>query len=314
VQKLSHLKVAYIRGLCTKITLTLVRPDILEHTEFSRAIIVLFISLTNFISCSSTMQDKKIKKIEYYNFSGKVDNSKAEEIFKTKTGLNKVEYFDTLNNLILENSFDKDMNEDNIIEIRFDKDNRVIEKLTFKNFYNQPHTKTYLSKYIYKDNLLVEILGYYGAFDTTGFFARNVVTYNQKKQKIRDEYTEYNDNAGKETRIYNWQDDYSYVEDRINKEGIIAEKHFVRLNNQGKEIEHRMNFELSSNSDTSFPIHFEYTFDQLGNELTRIKKMDGKPVENTEYEYLYENSNWYYRVFYSNKNAMWTQIRKIEYY
>lgn len=259
------------------------------------------------------MQDKKIKRIEYYNFNGKFELSKAEEIFKTKAGLNKVEYFDTLGNLVKENGFDKAMTEDHIIDYKYDSNSQLTERMTYKNYYNQPQTKDYMYRYIYQGKLLTEILWYFRTFDSSGYTAKNRISYNEKNQKIKDEFIEV-ENGITETRIFNWQDQFSYTENRFDKENKIAEKHFVRLNNQGNEIEHRMNFEPSSNGDTSFPIHFEYTFDQFGNELTRTKKMDGKPVQNTEYEYQYENANWNYRVFYSNKNVMWTQIRKIEYY
>ena len=286
--------------------------DVLKHVHLITGIITL--SITVFFSCSSPMQDKKIRRIEYHNLSGKVENAKAAEIFKTRSGLSKVENFDSLGNLVRENGFDRDMNEDNVIEMKFSETNKIIEKLTFKNFHNQPNTKTYLSKYIYKDGLLVEILWYYGTFDTTGFFARNTLSYNQKMQKIRDEYIEYNDNGGKETRIYNWKDNYRYIEDRLDKEGHLSERHFIQLNTKGSKSEHKMNFAPSSNDDTSFPIIFEYTFDRFGNELTRTKKINGRPAEITEYVYRYEGSNWTYRVFYSNGNVMWTQFRRIEYY
>lgn len=273
----------------------------------------LFLFLLLF-SCSSKMKDRKVKSIEYYTINGKLDPSKADEVFKTKSGLQKVENFDTHGNLIKENGFDRDLNPDNVIEYKFDNNNNLIEKLTFKNYYNQPLTKTYLSKYIYDNNLLIEILHYYGTFDSTGFWARNKISYNEKKQKIRDEYASYNDDAEKETRIYEWKDENSYIEDRINKEGILAERHFVRLDKRRKELEHRINFELSSKDDYTYQVYFEKEFDEYGNETISKSKYVGKPVQIKVYKYLYDNESWIYRLQSTDDKNYWTEFRKITYY
>ncbi|OAQ38088.1 hypothetical protein A5893_14890 [Pedobacter psychrophilus] len=259
------------------------------------------------------MKERKIKSIEYYRVDGKSEPNKSDEIFKIKIGLYKVENFDTNGNIIKENGFDREMNPDNIIERKFDNNKNPIELLTFKNYYNKPLTKTYLSKYLYENNLLVESLHYYGTFDSSGFWARNKINYNSKKQKIKDEYESYNDDAKKETRIYEWKDEYSYVEDRINKEGILAERHFVRLDKRGKEIQHRINFELLSKEDSSYQVYFEKEFDEYGNEIVSISKYVGKPIQKTEYKYLYDGENWKYRLQFTNQNY-WTEFRRIEYY
>jgi len=259
------------------------------------------------------MKDRKIKSIKYYRFDGKVEPNKSDEIFKAKLGLYKVENFDTNGNIIKENGFDREMNPDNVIERRFDSNKNLIELLTFKNYYNQPLTKTYLSKYIYENNLLVETLHYYGTFDSSGFWARNKTNYNTKNQKIKDEYVSYNDEAEKETRIYEWKDDYSYIEDRINKEGILAERHFVRLDKNGNELEHRMNFGLTSKNDYTFPMYFEKSFDENGNVTVSKNKYEGKPEQKTEYKYLYEGKNWIYKLQNSGGNYS-TEFRTIEYY
>ncbi|HEV8515580.1 MAG TPA: hypothetical protein VGQ59_19990, partial [Cyclobacteriaceae bacterium] len=146
------------------------------------------------------MKNRQIKKIECYALIGNVASNNAEKIFKTKSGLYKVENFDRNGNLIRENGFNEDMNEDNVIERNFDDNNNLIEILTYKKYSNQPLSKTYLTKYVYKDNLLAEILSYYGTFDSTGFWARKTISYNGKNQKTKDEYISYNEEANKETR------------------------------------------------------------------------------------------------------------------
>ncbi len=266
------------------------------------------------ISCSSKMKERKIKSIEYYTLNRKLEPSKTDEVFNTKLGLHKVENFDTSGNLIKENGFDRDMNPDNVIEYKFDNNNNLIEKMTFKNYYNQPLTKTYLSKYIYDNNLLIEILSYYGTFDSTDFWARNKISYNEKKQKLRDEYVSYNDDAEKETRIYDWKDENSYIEDRINKEGILAERHFVKLDKRRKELEHRINFELTSKDDYTYQVYFEKEFDEYGNETVSKNKYVGKQVQKTVYKYLYDNGNWIYRLQSTDDKNYWTEFRKIAYY
>lgn len=266
------------------------------------------------ISCSSKMKERKIKSIEYYTINGKFEPSKADEVFKTKSGLQKVENFDTNGNLIKENGFDRDMNPDNVIEYKFDSNNNLVEKLTFKNYYNQPLTKTYLSKYIYDNNLLVEILSYYGTFDSTGFWARNKISYDERKKKVRDEFASYNDDAEKETRIYNWKNEYTYIEDRINKEGLLAERHFVRLDKRQKELEHRINFELSSKDDYTYQVSFEKEFDEYGNETVSKSKYVGKPVQIKVYKYLYDGESWIYRLQSIEDKTYWTEFRKITYY
>jgi hypothetical protein len=265
-------------------------------------------------SCSSKMKERKIKSIEYYRLEGKLDPNKSAEIFKAKLGLYRVENFDTNGNIIKENGFDREMNPDNVIEYKFDGSNNLIEKITFKNYYNQPLTKTYLSRYIYNNNLLTEILHYYGTFDSTGFWARNKISYNEKKQKIRDEYASYNDDAEKETRIYDWKDDNTYVEDRINKEGTLAERHFVRLDKRLKELEHRINFELASKDDYTYQVHFEKEFDEYGNETISQDKYVDEQVEKKVYKYLYDNGNWIYRLQSTDGKNYWTEFRKIAYY
>lgn len=266
------------------------------------------------ISFSASEKNKKIKKIEYYNCSGKVNSAHAAAIFKNLTGLGKAEYYDTSGNLIRENGFNRNKKEDDIVLNVFDNSNHLIEKQNFKIFNNQPPVKTYLSRYRYANNLLIETEWYYGTFDSSGFFARNTITYNQQKQKIRDEHIGYNDNAGKETRIYTWHNHHSYTEFRLDKDGKLAEKHFVKLSSTGKELLHKMNFEPTSDDDSTLPVQFEYTYDRFGNELTRRKTINGRMAEFTYYEYRYENTCWIYRVFYSNNKPLWTQFRKIEYY
>lgn len=276
--------------------------------------VALCIAFCLFISFSVPWKDKKIKRIEYYNCSGKVDAVKAAAIFKSQAGLSKAEQFDLFGNLVRENGFNRNGGEDDIVMNVFDNNHHIIEQQNFKVFNHQPPVKTYLCKYRYTNNLLVEMLWYYGSFDSSGFFARNTITYNEQKQKIRDEYIEYNDNAGKETRIYTWHKSNSYTEYRLNKAGKLAEKHFVQLNSMGKELLHKMNFEPASDNDSALPIQFDYTYDRFGNELTRKKTVNGSVVELTKYEYRYENSQWIYRVFYSNNKPLWTQFRSIEYY
>ena len=81
----------------------------------------LFIIIILIISCSSKIQERKIKSIDYYRFDGKLEPNKSEEIFKKKLGLYKVENFDTNGNIIKEeNGFDREMNPDDIREIKFD--------------------------------------------------------------------------------------------------------------------------------------------------------------------------------------------------
>lgn len=273
----------------------------------------LFIIIILIISCSSKIQERKIKSIDYYRFDGKLEPNKSDEIFKTKLGLYKVENFDKNGNIIKENGFDREMNPDNVIERRFDKNKNLVELLTLKNYYNQPLTKTYLSKYVYENNLLVESLHYYGTFDSSGFWARNKTYYNARKQKIKDEYVSYNDDAEKEIRLYEWKDEYSYIEDRINKEGILAERHFVRLNKKGKELEHRINFELSSIEDSTYQVYFEKSFDEYGNEIISKSKYVGEPIQKTEYKYIYDGENWNYRLQITNENYS-TEFRQIRYY
>lgn len=268
-------------------------------------LVLIFLTV---ISCN-----RQIKKIEYYAFSGKVDSNRAEEIFKTKSGLYKVEIYDTSGNLIRENGFDYEMNEDNVIERKYDENHNLVEVLTYKRYSNQVLSKTYLWKYIYKDNLLVEILSYYGTFDSSGFWARNTFIYNNKKQKIKEEFISYNDEAIKETRLYDWKDEFSYVEDRIDKEGLLAERHFVRLDKNGKEIEHRINFGVNSKDENSYQVYFENSYDEYGNVLINKSKYVGSPEQKLEYEYLYVRKNWNYRLQNSDNNYS-TEFRKIDYY
>lgn len=271
--------------------------------------IIIFI-----ISCSYKMKERRIKSIEYYRLEGQIDPNKSDEIFKIRVGIYKVENFDTNGNLIRENGFDREMNPDNVIEYKFDVNNNLIEKMMFKNYHNQPLTKTYLSKYIYKNNLLTEILHYYGTFDSIGFWARNTISYNEKKQKIRDEFASYNDEATKETRIYDWKDENRYIEDRIDKEGNLAERHFVRLDKRRKELEHRINFELASKDDYTYHVYYEKEFDEYGNETVGKNKFVGKQVQKTVYKYFYDNGNWIYRLEIDENNKYWTEFRKIAYY
>ena len=274
----------------------------------------LFIIIILIISCSSKIQERKIKSIDYYRFDGKLEPNKSEEIFKKKLGLYKVENFDTNGNIIKEeNGFDREMNPDDIIERKFDENKNLIELLTFKNYYNQPLTKTYLSKYVYENNLLIESLYYYGTFDSSGFWARNKTYYNARKQKIKDEYVSYNDEAVKEIKLYKWKDEYNYIEDIINKEGILAERHFVRLNKKGKELEHRINFALSSKEDSTYQVYFEKSYDEYGNEIISKSKYVGKPIQKTEYKYIYDGGNWNYRLQITNENYS-TEFRQIRYY
>lgn len=274
----------------------------------------LFIIIILIISCSSKIQERKIKSIDYYRFDGKLEPNKSEEIFKKKLGLYKVENFDTNGNIIKEeNGFDREMNPDDIIERKFDENKNLIELLTFKNYYNQPLTKTYLSKYVYENNLLIESLYYYGTFDSSGFWARNKTYYNARKQKIKDEYVSYNDEAVKEIKLYKWKDEYNYIEDIINKEGILAERHFVRLNKKGKELEHRINFALSSKEDSTYQVYFEKSYDEYGNEIISKSKYVGEPIQKTEYKYIYDGGNWNYRLQITNENYS-TEFRQIRYY
>ena len=273
----------------------------------------LFTLIILVIGCSSKMKERKIKSIEYYRFDSKVESDKADNIFKTKLGLYKVENYNTNGNLIRENGFDNDKKQDNVIENKFDSNNNLIEKQTFKNYYNQPLTKTYLTKYIYKNNLLVETLSYYGTFDSTGFWARNKTSYNDKNQKVRDEYISYNDDAEKETITYDWKEQHSYIADKINKEGILAERHFVRLDKNGKELEHRMNFGVTSNSDFTFPTYFVNSFDEYGNVLVSKNKYKGKPEQLMEYKYLYEGEYWNYKLLNIAENFS-TEFRRITYF
>ena len=202
---------------------------------------------------------------------------------------------------------------DDIIERKFDENKNLIELLTFKNYYNQPLTKTYLSKYVYENNLLIESLYYYGTFDSSGFWARNKTYYNARKQKIKDEYVSYNDEAVKEIKLYKWKDEYNYIEDIINKEGILAERHFVRLNKKGKELEHRINFALSSKEDSTYKVYFEKSYDEYGNEIISKSKYVGEPIQKTEYKYIYDGGNWNYRLQITNENYS-TEFRQIRYY
>ena len=273
----------------------------------------LFLIIIMTISCSSKIKERKIKSVHYYRFNGKLEANKSDEIFKKKLGLYKVENFDTRGNIIKENGFDREMNPDNVIERRFDKKKNLIELLTFKRYYNKGLTKTYLSKYVYENNLLVESLYYYKTFDTSGFWARNKTYYNASKQKIKDEYVSYNDDAEKEIRLYKWKEKYSYIEDRINKEGILAERHFVRLDKKGRELEHKINFELSSKDDSTYQVYFEKCFDDYGNELISKRKYVGHPIEKTEYKYNYDGENWNYRLQITNGKYS-TEFRHIKYY
>ena len=270
-------------------------------------------SILIIICCSSKMKNRQVKKIEYYTLNGKIESNKLDQILKEKLGLYKVEIFDTKGNLIREIGFDSDKNEDNVIERKFNDNNNLLEVLKFKKYSNQPLTKTYLSKYVYKNNLLVEILSYYGTFDSIGFRARNTISYNDKNQKIKDEFISYTEDANKETRIYNWKDEFSYIEDRIDNDGILAERHFVRLDNKGKEIEHHINFDLMSKDDYTFHVYFENTYDEFSNVLLKKSKNEYSPEQKTEYKYLYDRGIWIYCLENSD-NYYSTTFRKIEYY
>ena len=81
--------------------------------------IFFFILLLIIISCSFKMNEKKIKKIEYYGLHGKVEANMANEIFSSKIGLYKAEYFDTNGNIIRESEFDKNNSEMKILALRF---------------------------------------------------------------------------------------------------------------------------------------------------------------------------------------------------
>lgn len=265
------------------------------------------------LSCSFHTRTQKIKKIEYYRIDNKVDHSKAGEIYKTKQGLNRIEEFDGMGNLIKESTFYKDTMLGTIIERKFDQHNNLIEQVIFSKNLNQTLTKTYLEKYLYSNNLLVEVLFYYGTFDSTGFWARRNITYNEKKQKIKETFVAYNEDAEKGTSIFTWKDAYNYIEDRIDRDGVLAERHFVKLNKQGKELEHKINYEVSSEDDFTYQVSTEKKFDQYGNELFSKWTSEVKPVEITTYQYLYDRENWKYRLQHSD-GYYYTEFRKITYY
>jgi hypothetical protein len=273
----------------------------------SLAVLALLLS-----GCLSTPR-QKIKRIAYYTVSGEADPAKVDEIVKGFQRPQKIELYDTLGNLIRENRFDKDGIEDNIEENTYDSNNKLIEKVTYTNYYKQPHTKHYLYRYIYQNGLLKETLFYFRNFDSVGFWAKDVVTYNAAKQKIKEAYCRQDSTEG-ETRLYDWKDRYSYVKTVLNKAHTVAERHFVQLNKDGKEVEHNMNFSPSAGNELAFPNVYQYTFDQYGNELTRVRLLNDKLVDKTEYEYRYKNGDWVYRCFRVNKAARWTELRKIDYY
>jgi hypothetical protein len=177
----------------------------------------------------------KIKKINWYNINGFADHTTAEDLFRSSTIPYKVLQYDSTGNLVRENGYDRDGKEDNVVQYKYDQ-NKLVEKISYKNFYEQPLGKTYIEKYLYRDNLLIETRYYYGTDDSSGFFAKMPVYYNGQKQKIKEEYFAYNDDGVNETRSFNWKDHFTYVEKRITASGHV-ERHFVKLDAKGNQLE-----------------------------------------------------------------------------
>lgn len=274
--------------------------------------ILVFFSLI-ITSCSSKIDSRKIKSIQYYSVDGIVRSNKAKEIFKTKAGPYKMENFDLSGNLIRESEFDTVGNEKNITESKYDMKNNLLEVMHYIRFANKGLSKTQLAKNVYKGNLLVETLSYYGTFESSGFWAKTTFSYNNKNQKIKVDFIGYNDDADRETVLFTWKNDFSYVQDRFDKEGILSERHFVLFDEKGDEIEHKINFKVSSKEDYTYQVYFKKTYDRYGNILTKKSKYVGKPEEKSVYAYLYVGKNWNYRLCKID-NDYFSEFRKIEYY
>lgn len=274
--------------------------------------ILVFFSLV-ITSCSSKIGNGRIKSIQYYTVDGIVRSNKAKEIFKTKIGLHKMENLDLNGNLTRESEFDTVGNEKNVIENKYDLKNNLLEVLYYERFLNKGLSKTQLAKNIYNGDLLVETLLYYGTFESSGFWSKTTFSYNNKNQKIKVDFIGYNDDADRETLLFTWKNDFSYVEDRFDKEGILSERHFVLFDKKGQEIEHKINFEVSSNEDYTYQVYSKKTYDRYGNILTKKSKYVGKPVEKSVYTYLYVGKNWNYRLCKTDNDYI-SEFRKIEYY
>lgn len=275
--------------------------------------LILFVVAT---CCTAKPKPKarKIRSIEYYLVSGELDAGQAEQIIQSKKGLYKAEYFDTSGNLVKENEFDSKMNPDNEKEYQYNSNHQLLQMMSYKNYDKAPHTPTYLIKNVYDQGLLTATLHYYGTFDSSGFWARNTISYDAEKQKSKDEYISYNDDAEHQTSLYYWKSKTSYVEDLVNKEGQLAERHFITLDKNGRVLLHRMNFDVKSKDDSTYESYFEKEYDQYGNETVVKTKFASKPVEVKKYQYVYDNENWIYRVQSTDGSDYWTEFRKIVYY